>query len=164
MNRAAPEPKDNMGKPAPRLEARLKVTGEARYASDMPVNNPAFAFLVTSPIAKGEIKSIDLDAAKAMPGVLDILTYQNTDDLKNVKYAPGGGGMSTSMQELGPKIHHDGQIVALVIADNFEQAREAAFKVKMEFAAEPPSATVDSDGVKEVSVKKKLPNAGDAVD
>jgi xanthine dehydrogenase YagR molybdenum-binding subunit len=164
MNRAAPEPKDNMGKPAPRLEARLKVTGEARYASDMPVNNPAFAFLVTSPIAKGEIKSIDLDAAKAMPGVLDILTYQNTDDLKNVKYAPGGGGMSTSMQELGPKIHHDGQIVALVIADNFEQAREAAFKVKMEFAAEPPSATFDSDGVKEVSVKKKLPNAGDAED
>ena len=56
MNRAAPEPKDNMGQPAPRVEARLKVTGEARYASDMPVNNPAFAFLVTSPIAKGEIK------------------------------------------------------------------------------------------------------------
>ena len=54
MNRAAPQPKDNMGEPAPRLEARLKVTGEARYASDMPVNNPAYAFLVTSPIAKGE--------------------------------------------------------------------------------------------------------------
>ena len=55
MNRAAPEPKANMGKPAPRLDARLKVTGEARYASDMPVSNPAFAFLVTSPIAKGTI-------------------------------------------------------------------------------------------------------------
>jgi xanthine dehydrogenase YagR molybdenum-binding subunit len=164
MNRAAPEPKDNMGHPAPRLEARLKVTGEARYASDMPVNNPAFAFLVTSPIARGEIKSIDLDEAKAMPGVLEILTYQNTGDLKNVKYAPGGGGVTTSMQELGPKIHHDGQIVAMVIADNFEQAREAAFKVKIDYAADTPSATFDSDGVKEATVKKKLPNAGNADD
>src|SRR5262249_11704348 len=119
MNRAAPEPKANMGNPAPRLDARLKVTGEARYASDMPVKNPAFAFLVTTPIAKGEIKSIDLSDAKAMPGVLEIFTYENTGDLKDVKYAPGGGGTTTSMQELGPKIHHDGQIVAMVIADNF---------------------------------------------
>ena len=164
MNRAAPEPKHNMGKPAPRLDARLKVTGEARYASDMPVNNPAFAFLVTSTIARGEITNIDLSEAKAMPGVLEILTYQNTGDLKNVKYAPGGGGVSTSMQELGPKIHHDGQIVAVVIADNFEQAREAAFKVKIDYAADTPSATFDSDGVKEVAVKKKLPNAGKADD
>jgi xanthine dehydrogenase YagR molybdenum-binding subunit len=162
MNRAAPEPKDNMGQPAPRLEARLKVTGEARYASDMPVNNPAFAFLVTSPIAKGEIKSIDLEEAKALPGVLDILTHQNTGDLKTVKYAPGGGGMSTSIQELGPKIQHDGQIVAVVIADTFEQAREAAFKVKIDYAAETPSATFDSEGIEEASVKKKLPKAGDA--
>jgi xanthine dehydrogenase YagR molybdenum-binding subunit len=164
MNRAAPEPKDNMGQPAPRLDARLKVTGEARYASDMPVSNPAFAFLVTSPIARGEIKSIDLNEAKAMPGVLDILTHENTGDLKNVKYAPGGGGVSTSMQELGPKIHHDGQIVAMVIADNFEQAREAAFKVKIDYAADTPSASFDSDGVKEAAVKKKLPNAGDAAE
>ena len=44
-----------MGQPVPRIDARLKVTGEARYASDMPVSNPAFAFLVTSAIAKGTI-------------------------------------------------------------------------------------------------------------
>ncbi len=55
MNRAAPEPKDNMGQPEPRIDGRLKVTGEARYGSDFPVNNPAFAFLVTSAIAKGSI-------------------------------------------------------------------------------------------------------------
>jgi xanthine dehydrogenase YagR molybdenum-binding subunit len=162
MNRAAPDPKANMGAPAPRLEARLKVTGEARYASDMPVNNPAFAFLVTSPIAKGTIKSIDLTDAKTMPGVLEILTHENTGDLKKIKYAPGGGGMSTSIQELGPQIQHDGQIVAVVIADNFEQAREAAFKLKIEYTAENPSATFDSNGVDEATVKKKLPNAGDA--
>jgi xanthine dehydrogenase YagR molybdenum-binding subunit len=162
MNRAAPEPKENMGKPAPRLEARQKVTGEARYASDMPVNNPAFAFLVTSPIAKGEIKSIDVSEAKALPGVLEILTHENTGDLKKVKYEPGGGGMSTSIQELGPKIHHDGQIVAVVIAGSFDQAREAASAVRIDYTVETPSATFGAPDAKETAVKKKLPNAGDA--
>ena len=54
---AAPEPKANMGQPAPRIDGRLKVTGAARYASDIPVANPAFAVLVTSPIAKGKVLS-----------------------------------------------------------------------------------------------------------
>ena len=62
-----------------------KVTGEALYASDVPVRNPAFAFLVTSPIAKGRIDEIDLGGALAVPGVLDVLTYENTK-LKEVKF------------------------------------------------------------------------------
>jgi xanthine dehydrogenase YagR molybdenum-binding subunit len=33
-----------MGKPEPRIDGRLKVTGEARYGSDFPVANPAYAF------------------------------------------------------------------------------------------------------------------------
>src|SRR5690606_15560912 len=85
-----------------------------------------------------------------------------TGDLKKIKYAPGGGGVSTSIQELGPKVQHDGQIVAVVIADTFEQAREAAFKVKVDYDAGAPSATFETPGVEESPVKKKLPNAGDA--
>jgi len=54
MNRAAPTPLDNMGRPEPRLDGRAKVTGEARYGSDFGVNDPAYAFLVTSVIAKGK--------------------------------------------------------------------------------------------------------------
>jgi xanthine dehydrogenase YagR molybdenum-binding subunit len=162
MNRAAPEPQANMGRPEPRLEARLKVTGEARYGSDMPVNNPAFAFLVTSPIAKGRITSIDLNDAKAVPGVLEIFTHQNTGDLKDVKYGPGGGGVTTSIQNLGPKIQHDGQIVAMVVANTFEGAREAAYKVKIGYFAEKPSASFDAEGISETGVQKKLPQAGNA--
>ena len=43
MSRAAPDPQANMGQPSPRIDARLKVTGEARYGSDLPVSNPAYA-------------------------------------------------------------------------------------------------------------------------
>jgi xanthine dehydrogenase YagR molybdenum-binding subunit len=67
MPRAAPDPLKNMGNPEPRLDGRLKVTGEARYGSDFVVHNPAYAFLVTSPIAKGRIASMDMREAKAYP-------------------------------------------------------------------------------------------------
>ena len=162
MNRAAPEPKANMGEPVPRLEARLKVTGEARYASDMPVNNPAYAFLVTSAIAKGTITNIDLNEAWAVPGVLDIFTHENTGELKQLKYGAGGGANS-SIQDLGPKIQHDGQIVAMVVADTFEVAREGAHRMKISYDAEIPSASFGAKGPTEAAVKKEHPKAGDAV-
>lgn len=162
MSAAAPAPKQNMGQPEPRIDGRLKVTGQARYASDLPVNNPAFAFLVTSPIARGKITSIDANDAKGVHGVLDIFTHENTGDLKPIKYAPGGGGPSTSMQDLGPEIHHDGQIVAMVVANTFEAAREAAYKMKIAYEAKRPSAGFGAEGLSEGAVKKKTPNAGEA--
>ncbi|MGC1695141.1 MAG: xanthine dehydrogenase family protein molybdopterin-binding subunit [Pseudolabrys sp.] len=163
MNRAAPEPKANMGEPVPRLDARLKVTGEARYGSDMPVNNPAFAYLVTSAIAKGRIASIDLTEAKAVRGVIEIFTHENTGDLKQLKYGAGGGGATTSIQDLGPKIQHDGQIVGMVVANTFEAAREAAYRVKISYETEAPAASFDAKGTTEASVKKEFPKGGDAV-
>ena len=57
----------------PRADARVKVTGLARYPYDVPVANPPSPAL-TSAIALGSIRSIDLDEARAVPGVLDILT------------------------------------------------------------------------------------------
>ena len=92
MSKAAPDPQSNMGKPEPRLDGRLKVTGEARYGSDFVGSNPAYAFLVTSPIAKGRIESMDLQAAKAVPGVIEIFNYENTGELKDIKYAKAAAG------------------------------------------------------------------------
>jgi xanthine dehydrogenase YagR molybdenum-binding subunit len=57
-----------------------------------------------------------------VPGVLEILTHENTGDLKAVAF----GSASTSTQQRGPEIDHDGQIVAVVLADTFEAARDAA--------------------------------------
>jgi xanthine dehydrogenase YagR molybdenum-binding subunit len=167
MSKAAPERGQNMGEPAPRIDGRLKVTGEALYASDIAVRNPAFAFFVTSTIAKGRIDAIDLSDALSVPGVLDILTHENTA-MNEVKFSTGGGGATTSWQNLGPDIGHDGQIVAVVLADTFEAAREAAFRTKISYAADQPSATFDSPGItmedasKANERAKELPQAGDA--
>src|SRR5580704_681720 len=162
---AAPTPKENMGMPAPRYDARLKVTGEARYPADISVANPAYAVLVTSTIAKGKITNLDLDAAKAVPGVLDILTYQNTSEMKPAKF---GGESATSIQSLGPDILHAGQIIAVVVADTFEAASEAAAGVKVTYDEQAPSATFGAQGLKEGDATqesdrhKHLPEAGDA--
>src|SRR5712672_1030089 len=163
MPKAAPEPLSNMGKPEPRLDGRLKVTGEARYGSDFVVSNPAYAFLVTSAIAKGRIESMDLRAAKEVPGGLEIFNYENTGELKDRKYARGGGGPISAIQGFGPRIDYGGQIVALVVADTFEAAREAAHMVRVNYESEPPSATFDSRGAtSESAANEGFPQAGDA--
>ena len=164
MSNAAPEPKENMGKPEPRIDGRLKVTGEARYGSDFPVANPAYAFLVTSAIARGRIEAMELSEAKAVPGVLEIFYHANSSELKQIEYRSGGGGPTSSIQDFGPEIKYGGQIIALVVADTFEAAREAAHKVHVTYQAEQPSATFDSSGVSEedISEKKDVPQAGDA--
>src|SRR5712675_720296 len=165
-NAAAPAPKQNMGEPVPRLDARLKVTGEARYPADFPVKNPAFAYLATSSIAKGRITRLDLDEARAVPGLIDILTHENTGELKNLKF--GTAGVSTSIQALGPDILHDGQTIAVVLAESFEAAREAAHRVKATYAEQKPSATFGSPGLTEEDATKvspqhkHVPNVGDA--
>ena len=159
MTAAAPAPKRNMGGPVPRYDARLKVTGTARYPSDVPVNNPAYACLVTSAIAKGRIREMDLRAAQTVSGVLAILTAENTDELKPINFGGGGGGATTSIQDLGPEIRHDGQIVAVMVADTFEAAREAAYKVGIVYEEQQPSATFGSPGLTEEDASKVAPRA-----
>ena len=63
----APPPKANMGEPVPRYDARAKVTGGALYASDVALPDVAYAYFVTSAIAKGRIRSFDLREARALP-------------------------------------------------------------------------------------------------
>ena len=112
------------GTPTPRVDGVAKVTGAARYASDEPVANPAFACLVTSDIARGHITGFDLAAAKAVPGVLDILTHETVGDRIKPPPGPDGGATTTTLES--NRIWHDGQIIAVVVAKTFEAATEAA--------------------------------------
>ena len=66
-----------IGRATPRIDGRLKVTGEARYAADVPIANLAHAFLVTSDIAKGRIAGFDFGAARRVPGLIEIFTHEN---------------------------------------------------------------------------------------
>ena len=140
-----------VGRPLTRIEGEAKVTGAARYPSDEGAVNPAFAYLVTSAIARGRIVSFQFTNALAVPGVLDILSHENVGGDAKPPPAVGGRGESTTTLE-SDKIWHFGQIIAVVVGETFEAAREAAHRVEVQYEAEAPSATFGSSGAVEQSV------------
>jgi xanthine dehydrogenase YagR molybdenum-binding subunit len=157
MSTAAPEPKANMGQPVPRYDAVAKVTGKADYAADVPLANPAYAYFVTSAIAKGRIDGFDLTEAKGVRGVIDIVTHENAEKLTEAKLFSNGGYASTTIQPLkSADVAQDGQIVAVVVAETFEAAREAAHRVKVSYTAAIPTTTFDSPGTTSARAKGQL--------
>ena len=122
---SVPPPNPFGGEPHKRIDGVAKVTGAARYATDEAAANPAFAYLVTSNIARGRVTGFDLAAAKSVPGYIDILTHENIGgDYKTPPFGGNPDGQTTTLES--DQVWHDGQIVAVVLAESFEAAREAA--------------------------------------
>lgn len=157
-----------MGQPAPRIDGWLKVTGEARYCSDFPVQRPAFAYLVTSSISRGTITGFDDSEARKVPGVLLIMTHENTNVPGEFKFFANGGEACTAQKPLSDaRVYHDGDYVAMIVAETFENAREAAHRFKVSYQAERPTATMDQPGAEirdadKVSPRHHDPKAGNA--
>src|SRR6185437_3468394 len=141
MSKEAPAPKENMGTPVPRIDAVLKVTGRASYPADIPLADVAYGVLVTSTIARGAIASLHTGDAARVPGVLGVFSHGDMAGVEPPKFG-------TAASSIGPlhsdRILHDGQIIALVVAETFESAREAAMLVHAEYEKERPSAGFDS--------------------
>lgn len=120
-----------IGKPTDHIDGPFKTTGTAHYGYEHndAVSNPAYGYVVGAAVAKGSIKSLDLTAAKAAPGVITIVTSKNSGKLnkseRNIADLLGG-----------PKIEHYHQAVALVVAETFEQARAAAQLIKPRYEVE----------------------------
>jgi len=145
-----------------RIDGRQKVTGDARYGSDFAPGALAWAFLKTSDIAKGRILAIDERAARAVPGVLEVLSYRNVGEQVRPGKLTMKGYMGSTMQPLrNEQILYAGQIIALVVAESFEAAREAARLLNVRYAAEAPAAGFDDAGASSDSAGKKDPKAGD---
>ncbi len=67
----------NIGQPLTRREGVLKTTGAARYAADNHPPGMVYAALAVSSIARGRVTSLDVAAAKAHPGVIEVMTPAN---------------------------------------------------------------------------------------
>jgi xanthine dehydrogenase YagR molybdenum-binding subunit len=119
-----------VGKPFDRVDGRLKVTGGARYAYEMQ-QGTTYGFVVEASIGKGRIKSIDTRAAEKSPGVVLVLTHRNAPE-------QGTGNHREAHPVLtGPEVRQYGQPVAFVVAESFEQARAAAYLVRVEYDRTP---------------------------
>jgi xanthine dehydrogenase YagR molybdenum-binding subunit len=150
----------SIGRPLERLDGRLKVTGGAKYASEMPAANVAHAVMVTSTIARGRILSMDTSAAERAPGVLKVLTPFNAPKLPGAPKpgpqeppappapAPNSTGaqgpaargaimrVPTLLQD--PHVRYNGQPIGVVVAETFEQALAATHLLKVRYAEEKP--------------------------
>ena len=124
-----------------RVDGADKVTGKAKYTAEHSLPNMAYAVFVTSTIAKGSIKSIDISKALTMPGVIDIIYYENCPPVPG--YNPNVDQRPKNVSEWrGYKVLYDnkvrfyGQPIALVVADSFENANAAIRFVKADYDIE----------------------------
>ena len=124
-----------------RVDGADKVTGKAKYTAEHSLPNMAYAVFVTSTIAKGSIKSIDISKALTMPGVIDIIYYENCPPVPG--YNPNADQRPKNVSEWrGYKVLYDnkvrfyGQPIALVVADSFENANAAIRFVKADYEIE----------------------------
>ena len=118
-----------------REDGRRKVTGAALYAADHHPDGLAYGYVITATIAKGAIRRMDIPDA---PGVLAVYTPFNPLELH--PYAREDNAELTPPIQ-STAVRYYGQAIGLVVAETFEQARDAAAAMHCEYDAEPPSAS-----------------------
>jgi xanthine dehydrogenase YagR molybdenum-binding subunit len=130
-----------VGQSIDRQDGRRKVLGQAKYAAEFQAPGMAHAVLVQSTVAAGKITGIDTAKARAMPGVLEILTADNADKL-NLQ----GGAQQTVRFPLlqNNDVLYNGQHVAVVIAETLQQAHAAAAKVVVRYSPEEAVTMMES--------------------
>ncbi|MGX7895903.1 xanthine dehydrogenase family protein molybdopterin-binding subunit [Tsuneonella sp. HG222] len=141
-----------IGQPLDRAEGMLKVTGTAPYAAEYPIEGCIEGVLVTAPVVKGKVEAIDAESVMGMPGVIAVLS----DKRMTGRAAQGTAGEAP--QQPAQEISYWGQPVALVVAETFEQARDAAKQLAMTLHEE--DAPVDPAEV-ESKPKNKGTSQGD---
>lgn len=121
-----------------RIDGPLKLTGAAPYTADHHLPNMAYAYGVFSTVASGRIEHIDLDAARRMPGVIDIFHHDHFPDLYRTPSSFAEENMvdETRLPFEDDQVYYPGQFVALVVAETFAQARAAAYRVHVDYSAD----------------------------
>ncbi|MBN9581277.1 MAG: xanthine dehydrogenase family protein molybdopterin-binding subunit [Afipia sp.] len=142
---------EGIGARVVRKEDKRFITGKGKYTDDVRLHGMTYASFVRSPHAHAKIKSIDVAAAKAMPGVVDVLTGQQIVDDKVgnlicgwMIHSKDGSPMKMgAWPAMAPEIvRFVGQAVAVVIAETRNQARDAAEAVVVSYEELPVVADI----------------------
>src|SRR5260370_22941239 len=118
------------GVPLNRIDGVQKVTGAANYAYEYPVEGVTYVSPVQSTIARGRVVSIDASAARALPGVIAVLSHENAPRLAPLDDAELAVFQSDA-------IAYHGQFVAAVVPETSEIARQAPSLVPVRYQEQP---------------------------
>src|SRR6201747_3170781 len=142
---------EGVGAPVVRKEDKRFITGKGRYVDDIRLHGMTYAAFVRSPHAHAKVKGIDTNAAKGLPGVVDVLTGQQIVDDKIgnlicgwMIHSKDGTAMKMgAWPAMAPEtVRFVGQGVAVVIAETKNQAKDAAEAVVVEYEVLPAAADI----------------------
>jgi CO/xanthine dehydrogenase Mo-binding subunit len=118
-----------VGTSVERTDARVKVTGSARYAGDLIAPGMLYGRLLRSPLAHARILNIDTSRARALPGVRAVITGK---DFPGIPF-----GTRPDIRDQLPmpitKVHHYGEGVAAVAAIDEDTAEEALDLITVDY-------------------------------
>src|SRR5215475_2164572 len=129
-----------------RKEDQRFITGRGHFTDDLNRPGQAFAFFVRSPHAHATIRGVDTAAAASRPGVLAVLAGADlaNDKIGNLVCGWMIHSKDGSPMKMAPhpalasgKVNHEGDAVAVVVAETLAQARDAAEKVNVDYEALP---------------------------
>ena len=131
-----------IGTPPLRHDGVDKVTGRARYGADLQLTGMLFGSVVRSPHAHARIVSIDVSAARGLPGVRAVMTRDDLVDPAHRTADLGEGAVDIAHLSRNvmarEKVLYKGHVVAAVAADDVHTAEEAARLVRVEYELLPP--------------------------
>jgi len=133
-----------IGQPVPREEDPYLVRGAGRYVDDVGAVGQTRAYVLRSPHAHAKIARIDATEARAMPGVLLVLSGNDAEVLRLGLLRPhmprkrrdGTPAFTSSQPFLAcDRVRYVGDPVAFVVAETVEQAKDAAAAIAVEYEA-----------------------------
>lgn len=142
-----------VGRRTPRLDGRLKVTGAARYTSDVRLPGMLFARMVASPHPHARVLSIDTSAAERHPEVRAVHVLDRVLGVAELR------DKSKELPTKFPVVRFAGQPVAAVAATSQRAAEEAARLVKVEY--EPLPFVVDTEAARKPDAPLVFPGPAD---
>lgn len=138
------EQNGSIGERATRQDGGLKVRGQALYAIEHVIDGMLYGVAVQSTIPAGRITAIDAGAAEKAPGVVAVYTHLNPLTIQPATPFIKGGSATENFTPLqDDQVRWNGQHIALIVAQTFEQATEAASLLKVRY--EQSRAIIDPD-------------------
>jgi xanthine dehydrogenase YagR molybdenum-binding subunit len=134
----------SIGQPLTRRDGVLKVTGGARYAADQHPPGMLYAVLAVSSIARGRVAFLDVAAAKAYPGVVEVITPANRPAL--AQDPDERSDLFTFRLDLlqSDRVRYANQPIAMVIAETLEAATQGAALLVPRYEIEPAQIGLDA--------------------
>lgn len=156
------------GREVQRLEDDALLQGQGQFTDDFAPEGAARAYFLRSPYPHANIRRIDTQTARSMPGVIAIFTGEDLQRA-DVKPLPTGGAFKLLTGQPAaspprpamafPTVRFVGEAIAVIVAETLNQAKDAAEAIEIDFESLGPVVTLDQTGPEQLCAQTRYGNA-----